>query len=1202
MDRRLKIRQKIRPHSCDPYNPYDYESHDSQDSHGSHNSHGIHKLIARLPKSVRLFGLLGLCLAACMVGHPAQVMAATSPTAENPVNTNREFEALPVSGNFTKAVGRYQFNYTGNINYYSAPSSGSDDIQMLNNVLTGYETSSMGTLYGDGNTRIVKAYLFWETRKRYNKWDENSNHVAFMYRANQGIYGMNIYPDHVYVDDRKSEFVGGAWANSRPRIYCNIADVTSIVQAYGYGDYYVANIPICRSGDLYGSTSDAVSDTGGGGAPGGWQLIVVEERDDLPVRAIALSAGSKFRFGNYDWEGNRYGYNDTDRAMVNMEVGLGALESKRESPTGQVLFGGIDSAHGENTKKIFAYSRNSSGTETTSSGGEILDGLYRSGQLFCPEQDMGSVLYNINSGLGCGDSVFGTKIYDVRWNTQLYIGAAIDIAFPDFTSTQTTMLSDGKAIINGTIKNASPEDNTGIYNGELTVVLDQNLSVENYSIVVNGNSAAGVAVRQGTITDADGTQHNTITFYGGGVANFFRDDVIEYTIICQISGYADAFYNRDQFNGYLRSAGTDTGYWINKAWTSSSHVDCKYNVTANANGGTLYDYPGTNVWTVTSTFPVKYGTNLYDNIGGLSPKRDGYQFNGWYTNPTGGVLVYDANGYRVNNTGYWKNGKWVRTGGVTVYAHWTALKSNLKIDPNGGKWNGSTASQTFNQQYLTTKAVPDPTRTGYNFKGWTKSNPFYGSFANKVYTYGATPSITDTLTASWQAQSYTLSFDANGGTVGTKQATITYDSADNHDVSWNMPYLKGHTFLGWYSDPTGGVQIFNENGLCANEGTYWKNNKCCHVGSYTVYAHWKDNEYTIQFDPNGGGGTDIPAVTVHYGETFSFPNGNDYYKKYTLDGVNVTQGVLDGTIDIDGEVIGSPDSDPHADRNAYASIYRGWGLETAKGGYTPQWQAYETISVASLVEAAGVTDVNGGSVTLYAIWDDCPWILASDRYFTLNEAHNGVITEEEMFKTAKATDTEDGDIPPGENFILIDFDENELLELPCEATLRVIYQSTDSQGSIYKKSVYIHVIDDLVNPDDPDDPATSAKYQSWVYPRFINAQFFQNADGSLVPEEKGGVAENSVWRTDSAKTALLSEILKAERTGQEVRTVQIGTGSFDVTVAGSGSWTSVQNIWEFTPEDVERSKEFVKNHGWANYVEADGLAKWLQEFDDCKKK
>ncbi len=1197
MDRRLKIRQKIRPHSCDPYDLYDYESHDPQDSHGSHNSHGIHKLIARLPKTVRLLGLLGLCLAACMVGHPAQVMAATSPTAENPVNTNVDFDALPISNTNTIAVGRFQFNYTGNINYYSAPSLGSDDIQMLNNVLTGYETSSMGTLYGDGNTRIVKAYLFWETRKRYNKWDENSNHVCFVMR--DGAW-LNIYPDRVYVDDRKSEFVGGAWANSRPRVYCNVADVTSIVRAYGYGDYYVANIPICRAGDLYGSNSDAVSDTGGGGTPGGWQLIVVEERDDLPVRAIALSAGSKFRFGDYDWEGNRYGYNDTDRAMVNMEVGLGALKSKRESPTGQVLFGGIDSAHGENTKTIFAYSRNSSGTEISSYGGTILEGLYRSGQLFCPERDMGSALYNIDSGLGCENSVFGTKIYDVRWNTQLYIGAAIDIAFPDFESTQTTTLSDGKAIINGTIKNTSPQNNTGIYNGELTVVLDQNLSAENYSIIVNGNSTANVAVRQGTVTDSDGTQHNTITFYGGGVANFFRDDLIEYTIICQISGYADAFYNRDQFNGYLRSAGADTGYWINKAWTSSSHVDCKYNVTANANGGTLYDYPGTSVWTVISTFPVKYGTNLYDNIGGLSPKRDGYQFNGWYTNPTGGVQVYDANGYRVNNTGYWENGKWVRTGGVTVYAHWTALKSNLKINPNGGKWNGSTASQTFNQQYLTTKAVPDPTRTGYNFKGWTKSNPFYGSFANKVYTYGATPSITDTLTASWQAQSYTLSFDANGGTVGTKQATITYDSVDNHDVSWNMPYLKGRTFLGWYSDPTGGVQIFNENGLCTNEGTYWKNNKCCHVGSYTVYAHWKDNEYTIQFDPNGGGGIDIPAVTVHYGETFSFPNGNDYYKKYTLDGVNVTQGVLDGTIDIDGEVIDSPDSEPHADRNAYASTYRGWGLETAKDGYTPQWQAYETISVASLVEAAGVTDVNGGSVTLYAIWDDCPWILASDRYFTLNEALSGVITTEEMFKTAKATDREDNDIEPGTNFVLLDFYEDEMLTLPGDSKLRVVYKATDSQGNIYKKAVYIHVVDDVLNPDDPDDPATSQKYQGERFPRFISSEFFMNADGTLVDAAKGGVHERSVWRTDPAHTQLLKETLEAERVGMEEREITLGTRSVTTKIPGTGSWTKVQSVWKFSSDDIERSKQFIADHGWANYREPDGLAKWLEEFSDCK--
>ena len=129
MDRRLKIRQKIRPRSCNPCDPY--ETYDPQDSHGSHNSHGIHKLIARLPKTVRLFGLLGLCLAACMVGHPSHAMAATSAgnAANNPTSTNADFQALPAQGDNIIAVGRYQFNYTGNINYYSAPSSGSDDIQ-----------------------------------------------------------------------------------------------------------------------------------------------------------------------------------------------------------------------------------------------------------------------------------------------------------------------------------------------------------------------------------------------------------------------------------------------------------------------------------------------------------------------------------------------------------------------------------------------------------------------------------------------------------------------------------------------------------------------------------------------------------------------------------------------------------------------------------------------------------------------------------------------------------------------------------------------------------------------------------------------------------------------------------------------------------------------------------------------------------------
>ena len=96
-------------------------------------------------------------------------------------------------------------------------------------------------------------------------------------------------------------------------MYCNVADVTNIVKTYGYGDYYVANIPVCRATDLW------EQDTGGGGTPTGWQLIVVEENASYPVRAVTLSVGSRFRFGDVDWEGDDYGFDPVSRATVTMQ-------------------------------------------------------------------------------------------------------------------------------------------------------------------------------------------------------------------------------------------------------------------------------------------------------------------------------------------------------------------------------------------------------------------------------------------------------------------------------------------------------------------------------------------------------------------------------------------------------------------------------------------------------------------------------------------------------------------------------------------------------------------------------------------------------------------------------------------------------------------------------------------------------------------
>lgn len=70
--------------------------------------------------------------------------------------------------------------------------------------------------------------------------------------------------------------------------------------------------------------------------------------------------------------------------------------------------------------------------------------------------------------------------------------------------------------------------------------------------------------------------------------------------------------------------------------------------------------------------------------------------------------------------------------------------------------------------------------------------------------------------------------------------------------------------------------------------------------------------------------------------------------------------------------------------------------------------------MADLTNAAGVTDQSGATITLYAVWDDCPWIVAENLYYTLTQAQSGYITDSEILSHATAYDREDGSpIEPG---------------------------------------------------------------------------------------------------------------------------------------------------------------------------------------------
>lgn len=61
-----------------------------------------------------------------------------------------------------------------------------------------------------------------------------------------------------------------------------------------------------------------------------------------------------------------------------------------------------------------------------------------------------------------------------------------------------------------------------------------------------------------------------------------------------------------------------------------------------------------------------YDSSSNDNINTYTPTRKGYDFDGWYTDETGGTKVYNADGSAVNGTQYWQNNVYQNTEGTNI--------------------------------------------------------------------------------------------------------------------------------------------------------------------------------------------------------------------------------------------------------------------------------------------------------------------------------------------------------------------------------------------------------------------------------------------------------------------------------------------------------------------------------------------------------
>ena len=210
----------------------------------------------------------------------------------------------------------------------------------------------------------------------------------------------------------------------------------------------------------------------------------------------------------------------------------------------------------------------------------------------------------------------------------------------------------------------------------------------------------------------------------------------------------------------------------------------------------------------------------------------------------------------------------------TVTANYKINQYVLTVNPNGGTWNNSTSASTVTQNYGTTYTVANPTRTGYTFTGWTLSGK--GSISGTTYTYadGA-----GTLTANWKANTYTVTYDANGGTGTMANDSATYDS--NFITTKNAFARTGYTFNGWNekADGTGTVWGLTTSGVYES-GKSWK---WTYTKNITLYAQWTLNTYTITYNLNGG--TVSKANPTSYNvTTATFTLNNPSKTGYTFTG------------------------------------------------------------------------------------------------------------------------------------------------------------------------------------------------------------------------------------------------------------------------------------------------------------------------------
>lgn len=221
-------------------------------------------------------------------------------------------------------------------------------------------------------------------------------------------------------------------------------------------------------------------------------------------------------------------------------------------------------------------------------------------------------------------------------------------------------------------------------------------------------------------------------------------------------------------------------------------------------------------------------------------RKTGYKFNGWYN---GSTKVTSTNPYT-----------FAPTANITLTAKWAinTVSDTIKISPSGG---GTVSPNPVTGQENTAISTTATPATGYNFKHWRYNN----SSASGGYSESTTNPLKITVTgkrdvtAVFELKSYTVTWNANGGTVSPASVSKTHGSTlgtlPTPTRAATAEY--SYTFAGWFTAASGGTQISTTTTV---------------TGNVTYYAHWTATKrsYTATFNGNGGKTPSPSTITKEY--------------------------------------------------------------------------------------------------------------------------------------------------------------------------------------------------------------------------------------------------------------------------------------------------------------------------------------------------